>query len=329
MLGAQVLDHLVGVQHVVAHLVAPRAGDVAAELVELGALLGLLHRQQLGLEDRHRGGLVLQLGALVLAGDDDAGRQVGQADRRVGGVDALAARAAGAVDVDADLVVGDLDLVGLLDDGHHLDGGERRLPAALVVERADPDQPVGARLDGQRPVGVRRLDGEGGRLDAGLLGVGGVVDLGGVAVPLGPAQVHPHQHLGEVGGVDATGARADGDERLARVVLTGEQRAHLERLDGLAERNLVSACLGEGVFVVLRLCEFDQDGEVVEAGAQAGDAVVLGLQDGQAAGHPLRIGLVVPQVGHRDFFAQLGDLGPHPVEVEHGLDAAEDGAELA
>ena len=36
------------------------------------------------------------------------------------------------------------------------------------------------------------------------------------------------QHLGPVGGVDAAGLRADGDQRLAGVVLAGEQRAHLE-----------------------------------------------------------------------------------------------------
>ena len=77
------------------------------------------------------------------------------------------------------------------------------------------------------------MDREGGRLQAGLLGVGGVEDLDGVLVLLGPAQVHPHQHLGEVGGVDAAGAGADGDQRLAGVVLAGQQGADLERLDRL------------------------------------------------------------------------------------------------
>ena len=44
--------------------------------------------------------------------------------------------------------------------GHreHLDPRERGLAAALVVERRDPDQPVGALLDRQRAVRVRRLD---------------------------------------------------------------------------------------------------------------------------------------------------------------------------
>ena len=187
-------------------------------LLERG-LLGLLAGEELGLEHDHRGGLVLQLRLLVLAGHDDAGRDVGQAHRGVGGVDRLAAGTAGAEDVGADLVLVDLDLVGLLEHRHHLDGGEGGLAAALVVEGADPHQAVGAGLDREGAVGVGRVDRELGGLDARLLGVGHLVDLDAVLVLLGPARVHPHQHLGEVGGVDATGARADRHDRLALVVL--------------------------------------------------------------------------------------------------------------
>jgi hypothetical protein len=71
------------------------------------------------------------LGLLVLAADDDAGRQVGDAHRRVGGVDALPARTRGAVDVDADVLVGDVDLVvELRQDRHDVDQRERGLAPA-------------------------------------------------------------------------------------------------------------------------------------------------------------------------------------------------------
>jgi hypothetical protein len=60
---------------------------------------------------------------------------VGDAHGRVGGVDALAARPAGAVDINADVLVGDVDVVGLLDDRGDVDVGKRRLPPGLVVER--------------------------------------------------------------------------------------------------------------------------------------------------------------------------------------------------
>ena len=113
--------------------------------------------------------------------------------------------------------------------------GERGLPAALVVVLGDPHHPVGAVLAAQRAVGVGRLDREGGRLDPGLLRIGGVIDLGRVAVPLGPAQVDPPQPLRPVGRVGAAGLRGDGDQRLARVVLAGQQGPDLQLVDLLAE----------------------------------------------------------------------------------------------
>src|SRR5690606_22245981 len=149
----------------------------------------------------------------------DAGRQVGDADRRVGGVHALAAGTGGAVDVDAELLLVDLDVVGLLDDRNDVHPGEGGLATALVVERADPDQAVGAVLTAQRAVRVGGLDREGGGLDAGLFGVRGLVDLRGVALALGPQQEHAQQHLRTVGGVDATGLGVDGHQRFALVVL--------------------------------------------------------------------------------------------------------------
>src|SRR6202042_3338635 len=97
---------------------------------------------QLGLQHRHRAGTVLDLAALVLAGDHDPGRQVGDPDGGVGGVDALAARPAGPEDVDAQLILGDLDVIGLLHHRDNVHAGERGLPAALVVVLGDAHHPV-------------------------------------------------------------------------------------------------------------------------------------------------------------------------------------------
>ena len=140
-----------------------------------------------------------------------------------------------AVHVDPQLLLVDLDVVAGLDDRRDLDAGERGLPPALVVERGDADQAVGALLDREGAVGVGGLDLEGGRLDAGLFRVGRVVDLGGVAVTLRPAQIHPHQHLGEVRRVDAAGLGADGDQGFALVVLAGQQGTDLLRVDLLLQ----------------------------------------------------------------------------------------------
>ena len=242
------------------------------------------------------------------------------AHRGVGGVDALAAGAGGAVDVHAQLGLVDLDVVGLLDDRQHLDAREGGLAAALVVEGRDAHQAVGALLDGERAVGVRRLDGEGGRLDAGLFRVRGLVDLGLVAVPLGPAQVHALQLLGEVGGVDAAGLGADVDQRLAGVVLAGEERADLHLVQRLADGGQLGLGLGAGVRVVLVLGELEEhprssmrprSASALRSSAWRWESLLVIFC---AA---LR---VVPQGRRRRLLLEHGDVCPQLVEVQDGLD---------
>ena len=300
VIGAQVLDHLVRVQHVRAHLVAPGGVAAGAQSVELGALLLALALQQLGLQHAHGGGLVLDLRLLVLAADHQAGRDVRQAHRRVGGVDRLAARARGAVDVHADLGVRHVDVVGLLDDGQHLNLGEGGLAAALVVEGADAHQAVRALLDGEVAVHVLAVDDECGRLDAGLLRVRDVVDVDLVAVRLRPSGVHAHEHLGPVRRVDAAGAGADVDQGLALVVLAGQHRLDLEGVDGLG--NLGQLLVGQLGALTLLLGELVHHRQVLEPGAQVTQSTQLGLHAGELRGDPLGVVRVVPQ-------ARVGGLG--------------------
>ena len=109
--------------------------------------VGLLLRrgEQPGAQDAHRLLLVLQLALLVLAGDDDAGRQVGDAHRGVGGVDALAAGAGRAEDVDPQVVGVDLDL-DLLGLGQHQHAGRAGVDAALRLGHRHPLHAVHAAL---------------------------------------------------------------------------------------------------------------------------------------------------------------------------------------
>ncbi len=81
----------------------------------------------------------------------------------------LAARAGGAVGVDLQVVVVDLDLAGVLHDRRDLDPGEARLAAVGGVERREAHQPVHAALGGEEAVGVLAADAEGRRLDARFL----------------------------------------------------------------------------------------------------------------------------------------------------------------
>ena len=99
-----------------------------------------------GAQHLHRGVAVAVLRALVLARDDDAGRQVRDADRRIGDVDVLAAGAARAEGVDAEVLVGDLHLDVL---GHlrvDEDRGERGVAPRRLIERRDAHQPMHAGL---------------------------------------------------------------------------------------------------------------------------------------------------------------------------------------
>ena len=81
-------------------------------------------------------------------------------------------------------------MIGGLDQRHHFHGGEAGLSAALVVERGDAHKTVGAALHSHTAVGIWSIHLEGGGLDARLFRIGGVHDLGLVAVAFGPTQIH-------------------------------------------------------------------------------------------------------------------------------------------
>ena len=217
-----------------------------------------------------------------------------------------------------------------VDHRQHLDVGERRLTSALVVERADPHQPVRALLDRERAVGVRRVHRERRALDARLFGVGRVEHLDAVVVLLRPADVHPHQHLGPVGGVDAARARADGDDGLALVVLARQQRAHLHGLDVLAQLRQFGVGLRErlgaaGALLLRRhLVEHRQ---VVEPLPQLLDAAQFALRVGQLAGDLLGAGLVVPELRIGRFLLELVDAVAQTVDIEHPLHRGQRGVE--
>ena len=84
-----------------------------------------------GAQHLHRLRAVLDLRLFVLLRDDDAGRDVRDAHGGVGRVDALAAGAARAERVDAQVLVVDLD-VDFLGFGQHGDGRRRGVDAALA-----------------------------------------------------------------------------------------------------------------------------------------------------------------------------------------------------
>ena len=159
--------------------------------------------------------------------------QVHDAHRGIGHVDVLAAGAARAERIDAQIVRLDIDLDLVVHLRVDEDGGERRVPPRIGVERRDAHQAMHADLGLQHAVGVVAVDFEGDRLDAGAFALQPVGDDGGEAVALGPAQIHAQQHLGPVLAFGAAGAGMDGHDGAALVVFAGEQHGGFHALDEL------------------------------------------------------------------------------------------------
>ena len=113
---------------------------------------------------------VLDLRLLVLLRDHEAGRQVGDADRRVGGVDALPAGAARAERVDAQILRLDLD-VDLLGLGQHRHRRRRRVDAAARLGRRHALHAMHAALVLQEAVDALALDRRDHFLDAAAPGL--------------------------------------------------------------------------------------------------------------------------------------------------------------
>ena len=168
---AVVLDHRVRVQDVGADL---RAEVDVLRLAALARAISsrrsaLLALEQLRAQHRHRGVACWPTASARSGTARRSRRAVGDAHGRVGLVDVLAAGARGAVGVDLQVVVVDLDVADVLDDRRDLDAGERRLAAVGGVERRQPHEPVDALLGAEEPVGVLARGAERRRLDAGLL----------------------------------------------------------------------------------------------------------------------------------------------------------------
>jgi hypothetical protein len=131
-----------------------------------------------------------------------------------------------------DQVVGpDLDLDAPLDLRQHVHRGERRLPAGVGVEGADPHQPMHPRLALEVPIGVVADHLQRRTPDPGFLVLQLVHQFDLEAVALGPARVQAQEHLRPVACFRAAGARLDADVGIAGVLRPAQHRLQLEGVD--------------------------------------------------------------------------------------------------
>src|SRR6202020_2344903 len=109
---------------------------------------------------------ILVLAALALAGDHAPGGNVSDAHRRLGLVHVLAAGAARAVHVGAQIRRIDLDVDIVVHLGRYEDGGERGMPAIPGIERRFAHQAMHAGLGPEPSIRIVAGHADGRTLDA-------------------------------------------------------------------------------------------------------------------------------------------------------------------
>ena len=285
-------------------------GLVGLDRQPLGLALLQLDLVEAGLQHLQRLGAVLMLAALLLDGNGDAGGNVGDAHGRIGLVDVLAARARGAVGVDAQVLVDQLDLDVVVDLGIDPDRCKAGLAPCIAVERRDAHEAMHARFGLQPAVGVRPLDLEGAGLDARLFAGAFLEPAHLESAAFGPARIHARQHLGPVLGLGAASAGIDLDIGVVGIGLARQQGLQA-RLGGFSPRLGQPALrVGDHRLVLLGLGDFDQPDVVVDRGAQALDGGDRGFEPRALLHHGLRLLLVVPKrriLGARVQFGETYD----------------------
>ena len=259
------------------------------------------------------------LRALLLAGDDDASRKVRQAHRGVGLVDVLPAGSAGAVGVDPEVLVLDLDLYVLVYLRDRLHRGERRLAALVRVKRRDSHEAVDAALGLEHAESVRPLDAEVDILVARFFARLHVVFLDLPALRLGVALVHAVEHRDPVARLGAALACVELNEHVALVELAAEKRLKSE----LAE---VFVCLGafsEGVLegrllgrALLHLGELEHHASVLDRLRKSRERHDIRAFRVRRGDDFLCLRLVVPEITRRLLRLEIGELLAPVVDVD-------------
>ena len=137
----------------------------------LGLRLGELRVVEPRAQHLHGARPVLDLRPLVLTGDHEPARQVGDAHGRIGRVDALPTATAGAVDVHAQVLLAHLD-VHVLDLGQHRDRGGRRVDATRRLGRRHALHAMDAGLELHLAVHALALEREDDLLEPAGIGLG-------------------------------------------------------------------------------------------------------------------------------------------------------------
>jgi hypothetical protein len=124
---------------------------------------------------------------------------------------------------------------------------------------------------------------------------------------LGPAEVHPEEHLGPVGGLGAAGPGADREDRAALVVLAREQEGGPLAPEVRLEGGDLAVELGGQLDVAGFLDELEGRQEIIDAALEAAPQLDLRAQAVGLAEDLLGGPLVVPEAGLAGQRLELGD----------------------
>ena len=193
---------------------------------------------------------------------------MGNAHRRLGAVDVLAASAAGPVDIDPQIRRIDVDVDVVVHFGRNKYRCERCVTPVPGIERGFPHEPVYTGLGAQPAVGEFAGNQDRRTFDSGNLAGGRLNDLRREIMRLGPAQIHPQEHVRPVLGFGATGAGLNVEERVAVIELTTEHAAKFELLDLLFEALEIGHERIQRVAIVLFHYEFQQAARICKASCQ-------------------------------------------------------------
>ena len=202
-----------------------------------------------------------------MRGDDDARGHVRDADGGLDLVDVLPALAAGAEGVGLQIDRVDDDVARLLNLGDDVHAGEARVPAAVRVEGRDAHEPMDAALGLGEAVNVLALDGHGRALHTGDFALENVGDFHLPAAQLGPALIHPLEHIRPVLGLGAARTGVDAEDAAVLIVRAFEEKAQFQRVEFLDELIDVARELAEDErlrFEGFGLAQFDHHAGVFE-----------------------------------------------------------------
>ena len=266
VVGHPVLRKVVGTDALRAVARAAQRETVGAEL---RLLLAALEVEDARLEGREALLAVALLAALILADRDEAGRQVGHADGALGLVHMLAAGAAGAEEVDSNILLRYLKLILFVRLGENDDRRGGGMDSSLGLGLGHALDAVAAGLEPEASVCALAEHGEDDLLVAVERGRVGVHDGDFPSMRLAVAGIHAEEIAGEERGLLAAGAGADlhygvaGLERVGRqeraekaVLEVGKLRFKGRELGGgfvlevgVVEKFAVAGDIGEGLFV--------------------------------------------------------------------------------